>query len=294
MDYSRVLLPHEEGIFNPRAFIFNPVIPSLTRKGDPKGMPSCCSSTPELLSLSTPTDANLITSLCGLHIPGETTAAESSARDLSVEMEGPIDENFDYGDLRLNLDLKHSKMTASWKTGFSLPVGVTVTHEVGSPDGRTNVLAPLKPDLVSPFGFSMNKWIEQEKGGPFLLMERLTESRNLLLPKEEPKLNGRGFYELPVLPIMAGVITDNPEEDPFPSPEREKRDGPRFDTLPTELSAFGKSNLYDLREILAWSDKSRLQSKRAKDFTDIVRLVEAHPELWGRLNSELQSQIDRP
>lgn len=47
-------------------------------------------------------------------------------------------------------------------------------------------------------------------------------------------------------------------------------------------------------KILAWSDRSRRQSKRAKDFADIVRLVEAHPALWSELPEELKSQIDQP
>ena len=47
-------------------------------------------------------------------------------------------------------------------------------------------------------------------------------------------------------------------------------------------------------KILAWGDNSRRQSKRAKDFTDIVRLVEAHPNLWENLPQNLKSQIDRP
>lgn len=47
-------------------------------------------------------------------------------------------------------------------------------------------------------------------------------------------------------------------------------------------------------KLLAWRDKNRRQSKRAKDFADIVRLVEAHPGLWEKLDPELQAQIDRP
>ena len=45
---------------------------------------------------------------------------------------------------------------------------------------------------------------------------------------------------------------------------------------------------------LAWADESRRQSKRAKDFADIVRLVEAHPKLWASLDDELQALVDRP
>jgi hypothetical protein len=47
-------------------------------------------------------------------------------------------------------------------------------------------------------------------------------------------------------------------------------------------------------KILAWKDPSRRQSKRAKDFTDIVRLVEAHPELWSALPEDLQGRIEKP
>ena len=49
-----------------------------------------------------------------------------------------------------------------------------------------------------------------------------------------------------------------------------------------------------LGKTLAWRDKTRRQSKRAKDFADIVRLVEAHPQLWTALDPDLQPQIDRP
>jgi len=47
-------------------------------------------------------------------------------------------------------------------------------------------------------------------------------------------------------------------------------------------------------KILAWQDKSRRQSKRAKDFTDIVRLVESHSELWDVLPVDLQNIVDQP
>lgn len=47
-------------------------------------------------------------------------------------------------------------------------------------------------------------------------------------------------------------------------------------------------------KILAWRDSTRRQSKRIKDFADIVRLVESHPSLWASLPEELRSQIDQP
>ncbi len=45
-------------------------------------------------------------------------------------------------------------------------------------------------------------------------------------------------------------------------------------------------------KVMAWSDRTRRQSKRAKDFTDILRLVEAHPRLRSRLPAELKQQIE--
>ena len=47
-------------------------------------------------------------------------------------------------------------------------------------------------------------------------------------------------------------------------------------------------------KIKAWSEPSRRQSKQAKDFTDIVRLVEAHPHLWASLPSNLKTLVRRP
>ena len=47
-------------------------------------------------------------------------------------------------------------------------------------------------------------------------------------------------------------------------------------------------------KVKAWREPTRRQSKQAKDFTDIVRLVEAHPHLWERLPPELQKQINHP
>jgi len=47
-------------------------------------------------------------------------------------------------------------------------------------------------------------------------------------------------------------------------------------------------------KILAWEDKTRRQSKRAKDFTDIVRLVETHTQLWETLPSKLKGFVDKP
>ena len=47
-------------------------------------------------------------------------------------------------------------------------------------------------------------------------------------------------------------------------------------------------------KIAAWRDPRRRQSKRLKDLGDIARLVEAHPELWERLPTELRQQLDKP
>lgn len=47
-------------------------------------------------------------------------------------------------------------------------------------------------------------------------------------------------------------------------------------------------------KILAWSDSSRRQSKRIKDYADIARLVESHPTLWNSLPEKLQTEIERP
>ncbi|MGK0189909.1 MAG: hypothetical protein ACI9R3_005728 [Verrucomicrobiales bacterium] len=47
-------------------------------------------------------------------------------------------------------------------------------------------------------------------------------------------------------------------------------------------------------KILAWKDASRRQSKRAKDFADIVRLVESHPKLWETLPAGLKELVDCP
>ena len=47
-------------------------------------------------------------------------------------------------------------------------------------------------------------------------------------------------------------------------------------------------------KVKAWGEPTRRQSKQAKDFTDIVRLVEAHPHLWEKLIPELQKQIEPP
>lgn len=44
----------------------------------------------------------------------------------------------------------------------------------------------------------------------------------------------------------------------------------------------------------AWAEPTRRQSKQAKDFTDIVRLVEAHPELWPKLSPALQPLVKQP
>lgn len=47
-------------------------------------------------------------------------------------------------------------------------------------------------------------------------------------------------------------------------------------------------------KIAAWSDVSRRPSKRQKDLLDIMRLVEAHPELKVDLTRELLPQIETP
>ena len=47
-------------------------------------------------------------------------------------------------------------------------------------------------------------------------------------------------------------------------------------------------------KIKAWSEPARRQSKRIKDLADIVRLVEAHPQLWDTLSEDLKRQVQRP
>jgi hypothetical protein len=47
-------------------------------------------------------------------------------------------------------------------------------------------------------------------------------------------------------------------------------------------------------KIAAWRDSRRRQSKRVKDFGDIVRLIEAHPHLWSGLPEDLKEQIENP
>jgi hypothetical protein len=47
-------------------------------------------------------------------------------------------------------------------------------------------------------------------------------------------------------------------------------------------------------KIQAWKDPARRQSKRLKDLGDIARLVEAHPELWSQLPSEVKAQLEKP
>ncbi len=47
-------------------------------------------------------------------------------------------------------------------------------------------------------------------------------------------------------------------------------------------------------KIKAWSDPRRRQSKRIKDLADIARLVEAHPQLWELLSSDLKKQVEPP
>ncbi len=44
-------------------------------------------------------------------------------------------------------------------------------------------------------------------------------------------------------------------------------------------------------KIAAWSDRARRPSKRQKDLLDIVRLIEAHPELKSKLPSELIDKL---
>jgi hypothetical protein len=45
-------------------------------------------------------------------------------------------------------------------------------------------------------------------------------------------------------------------------------------------------------KVKAWREPERRASKRQKDFTDILRLLEAHPELRGLLPGELLTKIN--
>lgn len=44
----------------------------------------------------------------------------------------------------------------------------------------------------------------------------------------------------------------------------------------------------------AWAEPSLRQSKRIKDLADIARLVEAHPQLWELLTSDLKKHVEVP
>ncbi len=45
-------------------------------------------------------------------------------------------------------------------------------------------------------------------------------------------------------------------------------------------------------KVAAWSDRARRPSKRQKHLLDVMRLVEAHPELRDRLPRELRARIE--
>jgi hypothetical protein len=47
-------------------------------------------------------------------------------------------------------------------------------------------------------------------------------------------------------------------------------------------------------KIEAWRDSNRRQSKRTKDLGDIIRLIEAHPQLWQTLPPDLKDQVEKP
>ena len=47
-------------------------------------------------------------------------------------------------------------------------------------------------------------------------------------------------------------------------------------------------------KIAAWRDARHRQSKRVKDFGDIVRLIKAHPRFCSRLPEDLKKQIEKP
>ena len=44
-------------------------------------------------------------------------------------------------------------------------------------------------------------------------------------------------------------------------------------------------------KVQAWRDPDRRRSKRQKDLTDILRLIEAHPELEAKLPADVQQKI---
>jgi hypothetical protein len=43
-----------------------------------------------------------------------------------------------------------------------------------------------------------------------------------------------------------------------------------------------------------WAEPTRRQSKQAKVFTGIARLVEGHPRLWSSLTPELRQLVKQP
>jgi hypothetical protein len=45
-------------------------------------------------------------------------------------------------------------------------------------------------------------------------------------------------------------------------------------------------------KIWAYSDETRRKSKRQKDLSDIMRLVESHPELAGKLPADIAAQLE--
>lgn len=63
------------------------------------------------------------------------------------------------------------------------------------------------------------------------------------------------------------------------------------DVLGYEMSV---ASLQDILQgkVWAYSDEARRKSKRQKDLSDIMRLVETHPELRDELPPEIASQVD--
>ncbi len=63
------------------------------------------------------------------------------------------------------------------------------------------------------------------------------------------------------------------------------------DVLGYSMSVAGLADVLQ-GKLWAYSDETRRKSKRQKDLSDIMRLVENHPELKSRLPSEIADQLD--
>ena len=206
-----------------------------------------------------PEGAELVTMLSCLHRPGQIFKARTGDGKLSIEGEVQIDVGLEYIDSRMSIlaDLPDGGFQLA--TGMSWLAGVAMVFELGSLDGEESIIAVVKQEMIMVDGSPKDEWILKEKGGAFLLEERLALFRkkdvdgDLHLGDEVRRFAIHPTF-ITFVSSSGGGDADDPDPDPFSADDGNQdkpRELPIYEGKDPVLIQLGVEGLYDIKTLLA-------------------------------------------